>query len=120
MWEPRRLTILWASRPVTGIALPFLSRALYFHTLPIRVSHPEQTDKNCFAYIYYNFRSRDRSGIMATGDKLDGANSIPGRSKSLFSPSQRPDRLWIQGSLSPGAKQSGHEAYQSPPSSTKV
>jgi hypothetical protein len=22
MWEPRRLTTLWASRPVTGIALP--------------------------------------------------------------------------------------------------
>jgi hypothetical protein len=35
MWEPRRLTTLWASQPVTGIALPLtvIPKYLNFVTL---------------------------------------------------------------------------------------
>jgi hypothetical protein len=72
-------------------------------------------------------RNRDSSVGIATGYRLDGRSSIPGRDK-IFSSPQRPDRLWGPPSLLfngyrgsfPGVKQPGPEADHSPPSSTEV
>jgi hypothetical protein len=81
--------------------------------------------------LYSSIMSRDSSVGIATGYGLDekgGGSSSPGRVKNFhFSISSRPalgstqpPTKWVPGALSPGVKQQGREAEQSPPASAKV
>jgi hypothetical protein len=71
--------------------------------------------------------SRDSSVGIATGCRLDGRGSIPGKGKNFFfstvsrqalGPIQ-PNIQWVQGALSPGVKRPGHETDHSPSNAEK-
>jgi hypothetical protein len=71
-------------------------------------------------------RSRDSSVGLATGYKLDGQGSIPGRGKFFsitsgpaLGPTQPPIH-WEPGDLSPGIKRQGRAADHSPSSNAEV
>jgi hypothetical protein len=73
--------------------------------------------------------SRNSSIDIATDYGLDGRGSIPSRDKGIFfyytaskqalGPTQTPIQ-WIRETITPGIKQPGREADQSPPSSAQV
>jgi hypothetical protein len=74
-------------------------------------------------------RSRDSSVNTATGYRLGGRGSIPGRGKRFFSNPQRLDRLWgppsilcngYLGLFYPGANWQGRKADHSPPSTAEI
>jgi hypothetical protein len=103
MWEPRRLTTLWASRGCYRVSFTFyramvsrwivknysveIFRARHF-TRSWSVS-PRPTK-----YMLILFRSWDSSVGIATCYRLDGRGSVRGRGKRFFFSPQRPDRLW--------------------------
>jgi hypothetical protein len=70
--------------------------------------------------------TRNSSVGIATGYRLDGRGSIPGRGKGFFSTPQRPDgptqsrKLWLLGDISPWVKRLGREADHTSPYSAEA
>jgi hypothetical protein len=64
MWEPRRLTILWASRPVIGIALPFF--------LPYVSSFKDTIIYNSVSDIIINIGSSSGGGGSSSSSPFAG------------------------------------------------
>jgi hypothetical protein len=82
-----------------------------------------------YLFIYfYSFSSRNSSGGIATGYRLDGRGSIPDRGKiflfsTAFRPPLRPTQppiQWVPGANFTWIKRPRREADHSPPSSKEV